>query len=47
MGSMGEHTYTDDELDMVRTAKADGRGRVSLGADFADETVTVWVIRND
>jgi len=47
MGSMGEHTYTDDELDLVKTANADGRGRVSLGTDFAGETVTVYVMRHD
>jgi len=47
MGHMGEHTYTDDELDLVRTTSADGRGRVNLGADFANDKVTVLVIRNE
>jgi len=47
MGSMGKHIYTDDELDLVRTGTADGRGRINLGAEFANDVVTVMVIRNE
>jgi len=33
------------ELDKVDTLTADGRGRVTLGAEFADENVKVYVER--
>ena len=35
------------DLDKVDTVTADDRGRVTLGTDFADETVKVYVERVD
>ena len=35
------------DLDKVDTVTADDRGRVTLGIDFADETVKVYVERVD
>ena len=37
------------ELDVkeIRKRKADERGRINLGADYADEDVTVAIIRDD
>lgn len=34
---------TDDEQ-IIKNVKADGRGRITLGSEFANETVSVAVV---
>lgn len=37
---------TDDE-EIIKNVKADGRGRITLGKEYADEVVSVAVVERD
>jgi len=36
-----------DEFDHVKTYKADSRGRITLGTEYADENVKVVVVEKE